>query len=126
MYRDRLDEIRKEKGLSLKHLSEGSGISIDTITRIIHPENPTKDSPKVSTLEEICRTLGVELWEIFYLGDKSLVALQAEINALKTERDTLLADNAVLKSKIEEYRGKIDLLKDEIIRVHYHYTKEEK
>lgn len=123
MYRDKLDEIRKEKGFSMKRLSEESGISIDTINRIIHPENPTKDSPKVSTLEEICWTLGIELWEIFYLGDKSFVALQAEILTLKAERDALVSENAILKDKAESYRDKVDFLKDEIIRVHNHYNK---
>ena len=123
MYRDKLDEIRKEKGYSFKKWSEESGISIDTINRIIHPENPTKDSPKVSTLEELCRTLGVELWEIFYLGDKSFVALQAEILTLKAERDNLVSENAILKDKAETYRNRVDTLKDEIICLHNHYNK---
>ena len=124
MYRDRLDEIRKEKGLSNKKWSEESGVSIDTITRIIHPENPEKDSPRVNTLEDLCEPLGVELWEIFYLGDKSLVSLQAEINALRAERDALLTDNAILKDKIENLRDKIDSLTDAIIATHKYYIKQ--
>ena len=106
MYRDRLEELRKEKGISHKYWSEKSGVSVDTINRITHPENTEKDSPRVSTLEDLCKVLGVELWEIFYMGDKSLVSLQAEIATLKTERDDLVAENAILKNKVENLRDK--------------------
>lgn len=123
MYRDKLEEIRKEKRITHKKWSEESGVSIDTISRIIHPENPVKDSPRVNTLEELCKVLGVELWEIFYIGDKSLVDLQAEIVALKSERDALIAENGALRDTIEKLRDKVDVLKDEIINTHNHYIK---
>lgn len=123
MYRCKLEELRKEKGLSCKKWSEESGVSVDTITRIIHPENPDKDCPKVNTLEDLCEPLGVELWEIFYLGDRSFVSLQAEIATLKTERDDLVAENAVLKTKVETLREKNEALKDQIIEVHNYYIK---
>ena len=123
MYRDRLDEIRKAKGYSNKRWSEESGVSIDTIARVVHPENPEKDSPRVNTLEDLCRPLGVELWEIFYLGDHSLVALQAEILSLKAERDALIAENGALKSKVEALRNEVDSLKDEVIATHKYYIK---
>lgn len=115
MYRDKIEEIRKAKGISNKKWSEESNVSLDTIVRIIHPENPEKDSPRVSTLEALCKVLGVELWEIFYVGDRSFVDLQAENANLKAERDALLADNGVLKDKVETLRDKNDELKDIII-----------
>lgn len=123
MYRDKLEEIRKEKGISYKEWSEKSGVSVDTIKRIIHPENPLKDSPKVNTLEDLCKGLGVEVWEIFYLVDRSFVSLQAEIAALKAERDALVADNAILKDKVEHLRDKVDSLKDDLIDTHKYYNK---
>ena len=123
MYRDRLDEIRKEKGISNKKWSEESGVSIDTISRIIHPENPEKDSPRVNTLEDLWKALGVELWEIFYMGDRSFVSLQAEIAALKAERDALVAENGALKDKVDTLRDKVESLKDEIISLHNYYIK---
>lgn len=98
-------------------------MSIDTISRIIHPDNPDKDSPKVNTLEDLCKPLGIELWEIFYIGDKSLVSLQAEVNALRAERDNLLIENGALKDKVETLRDKVDMLKDEIIATHNHYIR---
>ena len=65
MYRDRLIEIKKEKGLTTKKWSEESGVSVDTINRITNLEHLEKDSPRVNTLEDLCKPLGVELWEIF-------------------------------------------------------------
>lgn len=96
---------------------------MDTIGRIIHPEHPDKDSPRVNTLEALCKTLGVELWEIFYVGDESLVAMQKEISSLRAERDKLLAENASQREKIESLRDKVDALKDHIIETHNHYIK---
>lgn len=115
MYRDRLEELRKEKGLSDKKWSELSGVSVDTINRIRYPENPEKDSPKVSTVEFLCKALEVELWEIFYSGDRSFVNLQTEIATLRSERDALVAENAVLKNKVDTLRDKVDALNDIII-----------
>ena len=123
MYRDKLEEIRKEKGISHKRWAEESGVSIDTITRIVHPDHPDKDSPRVNTLEDLCKPLDVELWEIFYMGDKSLVDLQVEVTSLKTERDFLLSELAIAKNKIELLRDKVDMLKDEVIATHNYYIK---
>ena len=123
MYRERLEELRKEKHLTYKTWAEESEVSVDTITRIIHPEHPEKDSPRVNTLEDLCKPLGVELWEIFYLGDRSFVSLQAEIQSLKIERDALVAENAILKDKIDILKDKVDSLKDELIETHRHYVK---
>ena len=122
MYREKLDEIRREKKMTNKRWSELSGVSIDTISRIIHPDNPDKDSPKVNTLEDLCEPLDVELWEIFYIGDKSFVSMQAEIALLRAERDTLVAENGILKDKVETLRDKIDTLNDEIITIIKHYV----
>jgi transcriptional regulator with XRE-family HTH domain len=123
MYRERLEEIRNEKHITNKKWSEVSGVSIDTITRILHPENPEKDSPRVNTLEDLCEALGVELWEIFYMGDRSFVSLQAEIVSLKAERDDLVAENAVLKDNIATLEKKVDILKDELLDVYKLLTK---
>lgn len=124
MYRDKLEEFRKERNISNKKWAEESGVSVDTINRIIHPENHEKDSPRVNTLEDLCKVLGVELWELFYIGSTSLVDLQSELSTLKAERDTLVAENAVYKEKIDTLRDKVDSLKDEIIETHKYYIKQ--
>jgi transcriptional regulator with XRE-family HTH domain len=124
MYREKIEEIRKEKGFTNKRWADESGVSIDTIARIIHPDHPDKDSPRVNTLEELCKPLGVELWEIFYMGDKSFVDLQAELNSIKLERDVLLSELGAANSKIEILRDKVDSLKDEVIATHNYYIKQ--
>lgn len=118
MYRDKLIEFKKAKGIASKQWAVESGVSIDTINRIIHPDHPEKDSPRVNTLEDLCKVLGVELWEIFYTGNTSLVSLQSEISDLKSERDSLLAENAILKDKEAFLRNKVDTLKDELLEVY--------
>lgn len=123
MWRDRLIEIKKEKGISTKLMSDRSGISVDTIARILNHKNDKNDSPRLDTISELCQALGVEMWEIFYMGDQSLVTLQAEILALKTERDNLLSENGELKYKLETLRNTVDTLKDEIIATHHYYIK---
>lgn len=117
MYRERLEELRKEKGFSYKKWAEESGVSVDTLDRIVHPENPEKDSPRISTLEQVIKPLGVELWELFYMGSTSLVSLQNEINTLRTERDSLLVENGALKDKVETLTARMDVLKDQMIEV---------
>lgn len=123
MWRDKLIEIKKEKGITTKEWSQLSGVPIDTINRIVNSKKDKKEFPRIDTIEDLCYGLGVEVWEIFYLGDHSLVALQAEINTLKAERDTLVAENAVLKDKVETLKDKVDTLKDDIIATHNYYNK---
>ena len=72
MYREKLDEVRREKHITHKKWSEESGVSIDTISRIIHPDNPDKDSPKVNTLEDLCKPLGVG--NILHWGQKLCIS----------------------------------------------------
>ena len=126
MYRNRLEEFRKEKNISNKKWAEESGVSVDTITRIVHPEHPEKDSPRVNTLEDLCEVLGIELWELFYTGETSLVLLQAKIDNLTTERDDLVAENGALKKEVELLKAKVNSLKDIIIDTHNYYIQKNK
>lgn len=123
MWRDRLIEIKKEKNITTKMWSEASGIPVDTINRIVNSKKVKTDSPRIDTIEDLCTGLGVEVWEIFYLGDRSLISLQSEINNLKAERDALVAENAVSRAKIDTLKDKVDTLKDEIIACHNYYNK---
>lgn len=126
MWRDRLNEIKKEKGITTKMMSERSGISIDTITRILNIKDTKNDSPRINTITDLCTALGVEVWEIFYTGEKSFVLLQAELEILKAERDRLIAENGALNNKVNTLRGRVDELKDELIDTHRYYTKGKK
>ena len=116
MWRDKIAEIKKEKGISTREISERSGISADTIDRIIKSKSETADMPRIDTLADIVeKGLGAELWEVFYLGDRSLVALNAEVSALRAERDALIAELAVSVESAKALAAKVDALKDELL-----------
>ena len=123
MWRDKIAEFKKARGISARALAEASGVSVDTISRWLNTDIVIKDGPKIENLIDVCNVLEVELWELFYVGDKSFVGVQAELTAIKAEREELIAENAVLKSKLEAQRTKIESLKDEIIATHRHYIK---
>lgn len=125
MWRDKLIEARKTKAptMSNKMLSDMSGVSVDTISRMFNPAIPIKEGPCVETVAAICNAIGIEPWEIFYTGDKSFIGIQVEYNNLKGAHDTLFAENAVLQSEVDRLRIKVDTLKDEIISTHNSYHK---
>ena len=101
MWRDRLIEIKKEKGMHTNVLAERSGISEETINRII---NGKTDGANINTLTDLCNALGIELWELFYPHDAKSIFFQAENEALKTEIAALISENVSLKSRNEELR----------------------
>ena len=72
MWRDRLNEIKKEKGISTKEISERSGISIDTITRILTSKDEKSESSRINTIADLCDALGVEVWKYFIQGEQVL------------------------------------------------------
>ena len=123
MWRDKLIEARKTKAatISNKALSDMSRVSSDTLSRLFNPAIPIKEGPGIETIIAVCNAIGIEAWEIFYTGDKSFVGLQAEYTTLKDERDSLVAENAVLKRENDRLQTKVDTLKDEIINTHNNY-----
>ena len=125
MYRDKLEEIRKAKGISYKQWDELSGVSSDTLCRIIHPDNLEKDSPRVNTLEKAIAPLGIELWELFFTGDQSFVVAQRELAELHAEKERLIAENAVLTEKVYSLRERNEALKDELLELYKHHHEKE-
>jgi hypothetical protein len=119
MYRIKLEEICRKNGFSHKKWSELSGVSVDTIDSITSTNShDEKYSPKVNTLEDLCKPLKTELWEIFYTGEKNLVALNSELSTLREERDKLLADYAVAIARVKELETLVSDLKDELLDIY--------
>jgi hypothetical protein len=135
MWRERIIETKKAKGITTKMMSERSAshMPVESITRIL---NAKTEFPRIDTVLELGASVGLSPWELFaettsLVGDKSLFVLQTEIDALKAERDALIeekgaliAENGVLKNKIDTLRDKVDSLKDEIIATHNYYIKQ--
>ena len=109
---DNINAIRKEKGITTKTMAERADLPFETIQRIL---DGTTENPRLDTMKRIANALEVELWELFFTGDKSFVAMRNELISLRTERDTLVAETAVLKDKCGTLRDKVDELKDDLI-----------
>ena len=128
MWRDRIIETKKAKGISIQLMAERtpSHITVETISRIL---NTKTEDPRIGTVLALGESVGLSPWELFadpttLVAYQGFVALQTEVDDLKVERDSILAENAALKNKVEALRDKIDHLHDEIIRLHSHYNKQ--
>lgn len=119
MWRERIIETKKAKGLTAKMMSERtpSHIPPDTITHVLTAKT---DDPRISTVLALGESVGLSPWELFaeptaLVSYQSFLTIQAEVEALKAERDALAAENGALKDKVDTLRDKVDSLKDELI-----------
>ncbi len=138
MWLDNIKELKKEKKMSVKQIAEATKLPERTVTRIFSGDT---ENPYVDTLHRIVTVLGGSLDDILadtkvVVGDKDLVTLQENVEAVTTERDILTAERdmiatelAVLKDKVAALTAENDLLKmqlkhkEEIIAIHNYYNK---
>ena len=136
MWRERIIETRKAKGITIKMMSERtpSKIPPETITRIL---NEKTGDPRISTVLELGESVGLTSWELFadpavLIAYQSFLTLQAEIDALKADKEALAAENEALKNNDNEVvtlKAELDRLrltlehKEEIIALHNYYNK---
>lgn len=134
MWRERIIEAKKAKGLTSKMMSERSPshMAPETIKRIL---NEKTECPRIDTVLDLGVQVGLSPWELFAetssrVVDTSIATLQEENATLKAERDALLEENGALKNqvdtlknKVECLRDKVDTLKDEIVATHNYYIK---
>jgi hypothetical protein len=104
MWRDRVNETRKAKGITFKMMSERtpSRIPVETISRILSEKT---GDPRISTVLEVGESVGLTPWELFaetadLIAYQSFLTLQAEVDGLKAEKEALIAENEALKSDI--------------------------
>lgn len=130
MWIEKLREAKEKSGLSLKQISERSGVTEKTLTRIFAGG---ARMPRFDTLGDIASTLGTSLEEIFSesnarLASEDLIALQNEVEKLKTELSMLSAELSVSNGKVTALTAENDLLrlklehKEEIISLHNYYN----
>lgn len=136
MWRDKIIDAKKERNITTKMMSEKVRLPEQTITRILSGKTAT---PRIDTVLDLGAAVGLSPWELFsettsVLGDKSLAALQDELDhvkaalydlqsefaslskentGLKLKNVTLQAENNLLKTKLEH--------KEEIIALHNFY-----
>lgn len=132
MWRDRILEAMKEKGVKPRFMAEYARLSEKTVVRILRDPH---SQPFVNNVIELGGSVGLSPSEIFaetgvVVGGQDLVAMQAEVDRLTAERDALAAEVEDLKKENAALSAKNDLLelmlehkeelvkhKDEIIRL---------
>ena len=138
MWLDIIKSLKKEKGLSVKDLSEMTNLPERSIARIFSGDT---SNPYMTTLIPIVNALGVSLDYVFS-DSKVIVAtenvaelqenvaeLQESVEVAESEKDLLLAENKILQDKVSNLEKEIELLKtklmhkEELLAVHNYYTK---
>ena len=129
MWLDNLKELKKAKGMTSKQIADATKIPESTIKRIFSGE--TTD-PYVTTIHRIVIVLGGSLDHILadtnaVLSTETVVELKENVNMTVAERDLILAENEMLKSKNIALTTEVELLKreiqhkDELLALHNFY-----
>lgn len=131
MWLENLKELKRAAGMSSKQIAEKTNLPERTVSRIFSGDTY---NPYVDTLHRIVIVLGGSLDDILadtkvVVGEKNLVTLQEDIEAITAERDLAIAENAILKDKVAALAAENEMLKmemrhkDEIIALHNYYNK---
>lgn len=117
--------------MSSKQIADKTSLPERTVVRIFSGDT---DSPYADTLRRIVQALGGSLDDIFadtkvVVGEKSLATLQDDVAAVTAERDLAIAENAILKDKVNALTAENELLKmqlmhkEELLALHNYYNK---
>ena len=131
MWLDNLKELKKKTGMTAKQIAEKTKLPERTINRIFSGDT---DNPYVDTLHRIVTVLGGSLDDILadtkvVVATESLVEVKENANVIEAERDLIVAENAILKGKVDTLTAENEMLKmeikhkDEIIALHNYYNK---
>ena len=131
MWLDNLKELKKAKGMTTKQIADATRIPESTIKRIFSGDT---DDPYVSTIHRIVITLGGSLDHILadtnaVLSTESLAEVKEIADVVEAERDLVLVENDMLKTKLAAMTTEIELLKkelqhkEELLAVYNYFTK---
>ena len=131
MWLENLKELKKKTGMSVKQIAEKSNLPERTVCRICGGET---DHPYADTLDMIVKALGYDLGDIFadtkvIVATDDLVCIKESVDVVEAERDLILVENEMLKSKVSAMTTEIELLKkdlqhkDELLALHNYYIK---
>ena len=129
MWLDNLKELKVAKGMTSKQLSNITKIPEGTIKRIFSGETP---DPYVSTIHRIVIALGGSLDHILadtnaVLSTESLVEVKETAGVVEAQRDLILVENEMLKTKVTALSTELELLKkelahkEELLALHNYY-----
>lgn len=113
MWRDRILEAKKEKGISTKAMAEFVRMPEKTVSRILSGKT---QAPYVDTVIALGASVGLTPEEVFaetgvVVGDQDHAVLQTEVERLTGELASLLAETEKLKSHVSALTVENDLLR---------------
>ena len=121
MWRERIIETRKAKGITIKMMAERtpSHLTVETITRIL---NEKTDDPRITTVLKLGESVGLSPWELFaetadLIAYQGFLALQAEVDTLRSEKEALVTENDRLKNESKDLKDKVTALEAEVDRL---------
>lgn len=131
MWLDNLKELKKSKGMTFTQIANATKIPESTIKRIFSGDT---DNPYVDTIRRIAIALDSSLDEIFaetkfVVATETLAEVKETAEVVEAERDLVLAELEVLRSKTAAQEMEISLLKkelqhkEELLAVHNYYIK---
>lgn len=129
MWLDNLKELRKQTGMSAKHIAELTNLPERTVIRIFAGDT---DNPYVDTLHRIVTVLGGSLDDILadtkaVVAHESLVEAKETADVMEAQRDLIAAENDMLKAKVTALTAENELLskelkhKEELLALHKYY-----
>lgn len=129
MWLDNLKELKKSKGMTVTQIADATKIPESTIKRIFSGD--TTD-PYVTTIHRIVIALGGSLDHILadtnaVLAPESLVEVKEIADVAEAERDLIIVENEMLKTKNAALTTELELLKrelshkEELLAVHNFY-----
>jgi transcriptional regulator with XRE-family HTH domain len=132
MWLDNLKELKKSKGMTTKQIADATGLPESTIKRIFAGDT---DDPYVSTIHRIVVVaLGGSLDQILadtnaVLATETLAEVKENAEVVEAERDLVVAELEMLRTKTAAQEMEIMLLKkelqhkEELLAVHNYYIK---
>ncbi len=129
MWLDNLKELKKSKGMTLAQIADATKIPESTIKRIFSGDT---DNPYVDTVRRIADALDTTLDNIFaetkvVLATETLIEVKENANIVEAERDLIVVENEMLKTKVAALTTENELLKkelshkEELLAVHNFY-----
>lgn len=116
MWLENLKELKKAKGMTSKQIAEKTNLPERTVNRIFSGDT---DNPYVDTLHRIVTVLGGSLDDILadskvVVATESLVEVKENANVVEAERDLVLVENEMLKTKNAALTSEVEILKKEL------------
>ena len=131
MWLEKLKELKKAKGMTTKQIADATKIPESTLKHIFSGET---DNPYVDTVRRIAIALGSSLDEIFaetkvVVATETLAEVKENTEVVEAERDLILAELEMLRTKTIAQEAEIKLLterlqhKDEILSLINYFAK---